>query len=375
MAATTSERFARGEVMSSPRAAAGGRRGLSEGIAARSASEGSAGVKRVIQVGVGGFGARWRQVIGGSQAVEYAAIVDSNERTLHEVGDALGVDRSRRFTDYREGIAATEADFVLIVVPPAFHREVAFAAYERGLPVLSEKPIADTWEASKEMVAGAERAGVALAISQDYRYQPWCQAIRDTLASGRLGKLDHCLLEYRLNVTDWGKFRHEMQDPLLIEMAIHHFDLMRWLLRRDIGEVMAQTWNPGWNDYAGDCSGALLLRTTAGESILYEASVADRGVQTGWNGFWRIECEHGALCYRGERVFIERFDSDQPEAIAPPEMPAQRQDYVLRDFLAALEEGRAPETDGRDNLKSLAVVFAALDSTRSGQVKRIADLM
>jgi predicted dehydrogenase len=332
-------------------------------------------VKRVIQVGVGGFGWRWRGVIGESDGVEYAAICDINEQVLAEAGESLGVDESRRFSDYRKAINEVEADFVLIVVPPAHHRQVAFAAFERGLPVLSEKPIADTWKASKEIVEGAERAGVALAISQNYRYQPWCQAIRDTLASGRLGKLDHCVLEYRLNVTDWGRFRHEMQDPLLIEMSIHHFDLMRWLLGRDIAEVVAHTWNPGWNDYAGDCSGALLLRTTGGESILYEGSVADRGTQTGWNGFWRIECENGALCYRHEKVFVERFDADEPEAVALPEMPCDHQAYVLRDFLAALDEGRPPATNGRDNLRSLAVVFAALESTRSGQVKRVTDLL
>jgi len=79
-------------------------------------------VKRVIQVGVGGFGARWRGVNGESGAVEYAAIVDINEWALEEAGDALGVEQSRRFTDYRQAIREVDADFVLIVVPPAGDR-------------------------------------------------------------------------------------------------------------------------------------------------------------------------------------------------------------------------------------------------------------
>lgn len=332
-------------------------------------------MKRVIQVGVGGFGAWWRRMISESELVEYSAIVDTNPDTLEAARAELGLAANQAFTDCREAFGQVKADFALIVVPPYHHREVALAAFECGLPVLSEKPIADTWEASRDIVEGAERAGLLLAISQNYRYQPWAQTMRRVLAAGRLGRVDHGVLEYRLNVTDWGEFRHKIPDPLLVEMSVHHFDLMRAILGRDIEEVMAYTWNPGWNDYAGDCAGALLVKMEGGPTVLYEASVADRGSQTGWNGFWRIECEQGALQYRGQSVEIARFDAQQPEPVPPADLPAQGQHEVLRQFTSALAGGPAPETVGRDNLKSLAAVFAALESARSGGPKKLGELL
>jgi len=130
--------------------------------------------------------------------------------------------------------------------------------------------------------------------------------------------------------------------------------------------------------FNGDRGSGLALwawKVEGGPAVLYEASVADRGSQTGWNGFWRIECEQGALQYRGQDVEIARFDAQQPEPVPLADLPAQGQHEVLRQFTSALAGGPAPETVGRDNLKSLAAVFAALESARSGRPKRLRELL
>lgn len=324
---------------------------------------------RVIQVGMGGFGRRWQQVIAGCNEVEWAAMVDVNPEPLEEARQRFGLKPEQVFTDYRAALEAAEADFVLIVVPPTHHREIALAAFDRGLPVLTEKPLADTMASAQEMVAAAEAAGLPLVVSQNYRYQRWFQTMRCVVAEGRLGRVDHLVVSFRLDVTSWGEFRHRMEDVLLVEMAIHHFDMMRCLLGRDAEQVVATTWNPGWSPYAGDPVAAVLILMEGGIPILYEATVVDRGVPTGWNGWWRVECEEGALIYEGQEALARHAD-DPPQEVELVEMAFESQDYLLRDFLACLREGREAETSGRDNLRSLAMVFAARDSAHEGMRPR-----
>ena len=324
---------------------------------------------RVIQVGMGGFGRRWQQVIATCDDVEYAALVDVNPEALEEARGQFGLEPGRTFTDYRTALQAVEADFVLIVVPPYHHREIALAAVERGLPVLTEKPLADTMSSAKKMVPAAEAAGLPLVVSQDYRYQRWFQTMRRVLAEGRLGRVDHLFVSFRLDVTHWGEFRHRMRDVLLVEMAIHHFDMMRCLLDRDAQRVVAYTWNPGWSPYAGDPVAAVLILMEGGLPILYEATAVGRGAPTGWNGWWRVECEEGALVYEGHKVLIHHRD-DPAREVPLVEMDFENQDYLLRDFLACLREGREAKTSGRDNLRSLATVFAARDSAHEAMRPR-----
>ena len=324
---------------------------------------------RVIQAGMGGFGRRWQQVIADCDEVKYAAMVDVNPEPLEEARQRFCLEPERAFTDYRAALDAVEADFVLIVVPPYHHREIALAAFERGLPVLTEKPLADTMASAREMVAAAEAAGLPLVVSQNYRYQRWFQTMKQALAEGRLGRVDHLFVSFRLDVAHWGEFRHRMRDVLLVEMAIHHFDMMRCLLDRDAKRVAAYTWNPGWSPYAGDPVAAVLILMEGGIPILYEATVAGRGVPTGWNGWWRVECEEGALVYEGQEVLIRHSD-DPPQEVPLMEMDFESQDYLLRDFLVCLREGREAETSGRDNLRSLAMVFAARDSAHKGMRPR-----
>jgi len=76
-----------------------------------------------------------------------------------------------------------------------------------------------------------------------------------------------------------------------------------------------------------------------------------------------MECEEGALVYDGQEVLICHRD-DPPREVPLVEMDFERQEYLLRDFLICLRQGREAHTSGRDNLHSMATVFAARDSAR-----------
>jgi predicted dehydrogenase len=157
-------------------------------------------------------------------------------------------------------------------------------------------------------------------------------------------------------------------------MSIHHFDMIRYLLNRDPVSIFARTWNPPWSWFNGDCAAAISIDMD-GIPVLYEGSSVSFGTHTGWNGEWRIECERGSLDFdevKGLRV--TNFEKGE-DAIPLIDMRAEDQEYSLLEFESSLKERRPPETNGPDNLKSLAMVFGAIRSKSAGEIVRIEHLL
>jgi len=129
--------------------------------------------------------------------VEHVALVDTNPENLAAAVEMLGFEKRRAFAHHGVAFDSVEADFVLIVVPPFHHKEVALSALRHGLHVLTEKPMADTMEASHAIVKGAQMAGRRLMVSQNYRFRPWIRTARQVLEQGRLGRLSHVTVSFR----------------------------------------------------------------------------------------------------------------------------------------------------------------------------------
>ena len=116
-----------------------------------------------------------------------------NTDVLTAQGEALGLGTSQLFTDFNEACAEVKADFCGIAVPPQFHSPAAIAAMENGMPVICEKPIADTLDAAKAMVRHRSKDRIACAIIQNYRYADNKQELVRIRDEGRCGTAAaHC---------------------------------------------------------------------------------------------------------------------------------------------------------------------------------------
>jgi predicted dehydrogenase len=331
---------------------------------------------RVLQIGVGGFGAVWLGALAelrGEASLD--GLVDREPATLEAAAARAGVPADRCFTDVDAALAVNGADLALVVVPPQSHRPVAVRCLEAGLPVLVEKPLAGSRDDSFALVAAADRSGLELAVSQNYRYRPVIETARRVLASGRLGALGQARIEFRYHHDFRGTFREAMQDPLLLDMAVHHFDLIRFVTGLEPRAVAAHSWNPPWSQYAGDASAVCLFTLENGARVVYEGSWHPRVQATDWNCRWLLECERGYLTLDRDRVTIS--EQADPHRIPDPgvgvedvplvELGHRDQAAMLMDFMRALRAGEAAPTTAADNLRSLEMVFAAVESARQGR--------
>lgn len=339
---------------------------------------------RLIQAGVGGMGRTWwKGATQHSPDFEVVALVDIAEAPLTEASEAMGVPPERRFRSLEDALRRVEADAVLTVTPPAVHSVHAELAFAHGLHVLTEKPIADTMENARRMVSLAERAGRQLVVAQNYRFSAVARRFRDLVREAPVGQFGHGHLDFYIPGDFAATFRGTMEFPLLVDMSIHHFDLLRCVTGLNIRSISAMSFRPRWSWYRHDPGLKMLMTledgTDAGIPFSYSGDWSAFGKTTTWNGTWRLQCEKGTLTWEDDKLAVHRSEfwgnHRCTESVDIPAVPLQGQAKLLADFAEAIRTGVAAETSGADNLQSFGAVMAAVRSVREGRPVRLSEVL
>ena len=333
---------------------------------------------KVIQVGIGGMGNTWLNAVQRSPQVEFAGFVEIDDEIARQQSEAHNLDPSLIFPSLPAALETVEADAVINVTPPEFHREICVTAMEAGLPVLTEKPLAGNMDDARAIVKTANATGMLCSVAQNYRYRPLTQTIKATLASGELGAVAALRCEF-FRGPHFGGFREEMPHPLIIDMSIHHFDLMRFFLDSDALSISARSWNPPWSWFEGDASAAAQIEFANGVQATYVGSWCSQAFETSWNADWRFECERGVLLVKDDRIYAQQLRSvdegargvaslhDEVREIPLAGMERESQDYLLHEFYKAVTQGGSVATTAQDNIHTMAFVFGVVEACEGGR--------
>jgi len=316
---------------------------------------------RVLVVGAGSMGRAWLAAIAASPAVQLAGIVDLDLVTARAAAPHVPAG-----TDVVKLAAATGAEAVINVTVPAAHHPVTTAALFAGLPVLGEKPAADTVAQALSLAAASEVTGKLFMVSQSRRWNPQLFRLREMVS--RLGAIGTVTTEF-FRAPRFGGFRDEMAYPLLVDMAIHPFDSVRFLLGADPVSVYCESYNPSWSWFEGDAAATAIFEMADGARYVYTGSWCSPGPETSWNGSWRVSGANGTAVWDGEN-----------EPVGPATETTVASDLsgisgALRVFVDALRTGDRPMGEIHENVPSLAMVEAAVQSSRIGAPVRLADVL
>jgi len=344
----------------------------------------------MIQVGTGGQGRAWcsrflpPNIADGR--IEVVAAVDMNPAAHSNAQEHLGLSPEQCYTDIRRAFAENPADFCTIVTPPAFHESVVDLALEHNLHILSEKPIADTMAGAVRIAAKVKAAGKKMGVTMSHRFDQDKTTLRNQLRSGRPGSLDYLVCRFTCNMRrfgDWGAaFRHTMHDALMIEGAVHHLDILADLAGAKCATLYAQTWNPPWGEYGSGSQGQVMMTFENGVRATYEGAKTNAVGLNGWGQeYFRAECEHETLILDRRRV--ERFVYEpkvykregEGEEVPLLEQPKWMNTWLVAQFLDWLDGGPAMETNIEDNLQSVALIFAAIKSSETGQPVQVQEFL
>ncbi|MEV4800615.1 Gfo/Idh/MocA family oxidoreductase [Nonomuraea sp. NPDC049421] len=325
---------------------------------------------RVVQVGAGAMGLAWLRTLAASGDVELAGVADLDvERAraaLRETGCAAPVAGS-----LGELLAAVEPDAVVNVTVPAAHTAVSVEALFAGVPVLCEKPAAPTLAEALVQAAASEASGRLLMISQSRRYYAALAEYRRLI--GRLGPPGLLTTSF-FRGPRFGGFRDEMDQPLLVDMAIHAFDAARYLLGADPVSVTCESWNPPWSWYRGDASATATFRFEDGVRYVYNGSWCADGLETSWNGEWRAVGPGGSATWDGEQRVGSSLDGAAADLLVPPGEHEQIAGALV-EFVAAVRGGTVPSGAIARNIGSLAMVEAAVRAAETGERVSIEGLL
>lgn len=327
-------------------------------------------------IGAGGMADAWiRRILPAfHDRLEIVGLVDVSEQALAASGDFLSLDATQRFCDMRSAFDAVDADLCVVVVPARFHAEAIAYAAGRQMPVLCEKPLADTWAACRDICQAVSRAGVKMQVVQNYRYRAPMLAMKALLQSGELGRINYVVSRFADDCRDYDTWprRHELPHAMLMDGAAHHFDMLRNLTGGDCAQIAALEWNPGWSSSQGEFCAVCILRMTNGARATYEGNATAAGEQNPWrHEFYRAECEDGSVTVGLDQVVrVHRHTRAgglvTAEVVAPPPTH-EGHAWIVAEFLDWLDEGPTPATNLEDNMRTAGMIFGAIEAARTGQ--------
>jgi predicted dehydrogenase len=330
-----------------------------------------------VVAGLGWWGRSWTDVLRINPKARLLATVDPSTSAREWSRRHLGV---AHFADLDSAFQEIDADAVLVTTPPKLHCPVLINALEYSKHVLVEKPLATSPDEVAEISRAVERAGSKVMVGQGYRFMDSATVLRHAIESGAIGEMQAIRILFRQYVPDILGKNHPLyglKHSILIDMANHHFDLIRFLTGQEFSKAIAFEYETPENVFRSPSSAFCLLTLENGVSVTWDGDWCRRHPRTSWEGDWEFIGSEGRMFWRGERD-SEVEDWYRPEIsiegkggflqkLEFQESVGDRRIPVLEHFIESILNGRQPEPSVWDNRKMLRAVFGCVESLTSGR--------
>jgi UDP-N-acetylglucosamine 3-dehydrogenase len=323
---------------------------------------------RVAVIGCGAIGTRHARALGLSADADLTAVcdTDADRAEAHVRGTS-----ARAYQSVEELLRQEALDAVTVATPDHLHTEPVLAALAAGRHVFCEKPLATTLEDALLMVTAAAQHRVHLAVDYNRRFSFGYRKAQELVAAGRIGKITHALIR----VTDGVPASMVNRGPyaLLYTLMSHHIDL----LRHFGGEIVSVHAYFGPPDPAGNFWDVSLTAQLEGGAVGSMIGGWRRG-QTrtveltdlgGTGGFLQVE---DVL----RKVRLHAPDPDHVEEFQPSTFGQHTAFYDsltdhLCSFVERVRRGEPPLVTGRDGVRGLEIIQAAIESHRTGAAVQV----
>lgn len=327
---------------------------------------------KTIRIGVVGCGFyaqnhlnAWRDL--ATDGAVLAAVCDVDPDKARAAGETFA---APWYTDVRKMLAAEKLDAVDIVTRQDTHRELAEIAFAHGVAAIVQKPFAPTWEDATAIVEAANKAGVWLAVHENFRYQAPLRAIRKVIDSGAIGEPSWARIAFRtgFDVYRTQPYFYDEERFVIADVGVHVLDVARFLLG-DVQRISCETQRRNPKVRAEDTA-TMLLRHESGAvstvEVTYEARRADDAFP---ETLMEIEGPRGSIVVTaGCRMKLTSDGEATEHDIGAPLLSWTSHPWhvsqegamgACRHFLDCLQRGVPAETRGEDNLRTFALVDAA----------------
>ena len=300
---------------------------------------------RIGVVGVGTMGSNHARVLAGLSGIQLVGVADPDPVQRDLVTRVLGCPAVNDL----EALLKLGLDAITIAAPTHLHHEIALECIRQGVHVLVEKPIASTVEEGREIIAAARRAGVTLMVGHVERFNPAVQAIKEALRGENI---------LSISITRVGPFPPRMSNVgVVIDLAVHDIDLIRWFTGSDIVEVQPQL-----SSAIAEREDIALLQFRTASGVLAQ-------INTNW--LTPFKARNVTVATRGKYVMgdlltrqvTECFGFQPDGAYSMRHLPVGHDEPLRAEliaFIKAVREGTTPSVTGEEAVASLEIAIRCL---------------
>jgi predicted dehydrogenase len=282
-------------------------------------------------------------------------------------------DIPRGGTDLDVVLDDPEVEVVDLAVHAAVRPEVLPRIAAAGKPILSQKPFALDWDAATMMVRAADEAGVPLMVNQQARWAPAHRAIKLLVERGVCGCLysvAHVRRSWQDHADRWWR---DLEDFNIVDHGVHFIDLCRHFTEREPDAVSCITARVQGQHAVSPLCHTIALHFDSGDLAVTEHFNNIVSSPAARSDTWYLDGDEGSIIGTPDWVEISRKDDPDRRLRWPIEGRWFPDAFggSMAEMMRAVTDSREPVTSGRDNLNSIKIVFAAVQSSRAGRTVRL----
>ena len=328
-------------------------------------------MRKVILLGVDGFGAQWPKPCR-LNGLEIVAVVDSCEEARIRAERELNIPDHLVFDGSDLSWAKVEADAIIEATAPGGRVNRVVAALENGKDVIMAKPPVLSLEDLQKICDTKNAYNKEVHVATQKRYFPAYRRIKDIIAHEDTGKLIYADINLRVDGTYWKSgfyWRKKLPYPSLVDGSIHHFDLLHWWTGANFNDVIATSWNPEWSPFDHDCDMTAVYTMDNGATVNYTSrwSMKEGPVINYFEGI-RLEFQNmvlevisGKLYQNGRYIPVI---SDGTTMMDTGELNI----YILTDIINSIEsKADYYKTSVENHGEPFRVIFASVASIMNGK--------
>jgi hypothetical protein len=321
----------------------------------KSANKGSDGRLRVGVAGVGVMGSNHARVFADLAGIRLVGVADPDPASRDMVASALGCAGLSNI----EELLAEGVDAMTIAAPTHLHRELALCCIKQGVHVLVEKPIAPSVVEGRAIIAAARHAGVSLMVGHVERFNPTVEAIKEAIRGEDI---------LSIAITRVGPFPPRMSNVgVVIDLAVHDIDLIRWFTESEIAEVQPQL-----SSAVAEREDIALLQFRTVSGVLAH-------INTNW--LTPFKARNVTIATRKKYIMGDLLTRQVTECFGfqPDGSYSMRHLSVghaeplraeLQAFISAIRAGREPAVTGDEGVASLEIAIRCLEARAMPAVGR-----
>ncbi|MDP2989387.1 MAG: Gfo/Idh/MocA family oxidoreductase [Kiritimatiellota bacterium] len=327
---------------------------------------------RLLCVGLGGMGLSDWSSAAKVKDFKIVAGVDTQKEARKVFEEKTG---APTFDDFTTALRNSKANAVLIATPDAYHAPYAIQAMEAGLDVICEKPMSDSLGNARRMHRTAERQGKLLLLHQQLPWRPIYKHLQQIIKEGLIGTVRQVEFDmYVFSDVCLAGYRSKLPQLMLQDLAIHHFDLMRFLTGQECKRLHVHSWSPNeeGKKVTATTSVHAILEMTGGINICYRSKIRELLDDTGYLGRIAITGSRGSVIAAEDKIRLQTFKAHANKKPARVITPKPQKKDIWQSFADSIKTRKPMWTSSGNNLKSLEMLFAAIRSVETRKTVELA---